>query len=330
MAVLQTEPVRRRDKRGLSDARRLLMLTGIIIVVLGASILGAVWYAVWQIDVVATEAEMQRARVALATAYDPANAEERLASTLANGYQLNGAHFGTAADVGPSEITVPMPGAPERLLIWTPQRFGSNLFFQLAPMRVATSAVFLICIMLLMRRLYLVAQELEQRRHEAQALAVRDPLTGLGNRLAFDQAMTRIMARGDEVALFYLDLDGFKQVNDTFGHGAGDDVLRVVGERLGRLAGGDSDVVARIGGDEFAVVRSGATGREALCELARRIEAMLAEPIVLGTNPLQIGTSMGIATAPADGRTAGELMQAADIALYRAKRDRAGFIMAAA
>ena len=316
------------DGRALPDARRLLVLTGLMILVLAGTILGSVLYTVWQLDASLTEAELQRARMALRSEYVPAYSEERLADVLANGYGLAGAHFGMADGVTADEVAVPMPGGGDRLLIWTPRRFGAELFGQLAPMRIGTSLLFVACIMLLMRRLYLVAKELEGRRREAHALAARDPLTGLGNRLAFDQQMARALAKGGEATLFYLDLDGFKQVNDTFGHGAGDDVLRVVGQRLGRL-GGMNDLVVRLGGDEFAVVHTGAMDREGLADFALSIESALAEPIMLGTNPLRVGASIGIATAPPDGQTATQLMQAADVALYRAKRDGTGFIVAA-
>ena len=197
-------------------------------------------------------------------------------------------------------------------------------------MRLGASAVFLLGVLALMHRLYVLARELEGRRVEAQALAARDALTGLGNRLAFDNGMARLLADGTgEVAVFYLDLDGFKLVNDKLGHGAGDDVLRTVGVRLRTLAE-PNDLLVRLGGDEFVVLRAMHGSREELAQLALTIETALAEPIVLGTQTVQIGVSIGIAVAPADGTTGNALLVAADTALYRAKRDRTGFAMAEA
>lgn len=320
-----------RDADALPGARRLLVYSAFAILLLAITVLVAAVYAVWQIDDAAVGYEMERARIALtANSVETAGSEARLASTLSNGYALGGAHIGDATDIATGEISVPLPGEQDRLLIWTPRRFGSELFMQVAPIRVAASLVFMLGIGFLMRRLYLLAHELEGRRVEAQALAARDALTGLGNRLAFDNGMERLLAEAPgEVAVFYLDLDGFKQVNDTLGHGAGDDVLRTVGQRLAKLAE-PTDVLVRLGGDEFVVLRATHGSREELARLALKIETALAEPVLLGTQTLQIGVSIGIAVAPADGTTGNALLEAADAALYRAKRDRTGFAMAAA
>jgi GGDEF domain-containing protein len=289
MAVAaSTEDLRGADT--LPDARRLLALTTLAVVMLVVTVFAAAMFAVMQINDSSVDAEIERAQVALAT-MDPTHSEARVASELANSYALNGAHFGDAMAMDAGEIAIPVHGS-DSSLIWMPRRLGWELFARLAPLRIAASLVFLASIVALMRRLYLLARELEERRRQAHALASRDPLTGVGNRLAFDEGLERALAEGSgEVAMFYLDLDGFKQVNDTLGHGAGDDVLRIVAKRLDAMA--------------------------------------LAEPIALGASQMQIGASIGIAVAPADGRSAAELVQAADAALYRAKRDRTGFAMAA-
>ena len=201
----------------LPGARRLLTYCGLAIVLLGVTVLAAMLYALWQIDESAIDTEMDRARVALAvTARDVPGSEARVASTLANAYALEGAHFGEAVDVDQGEVALAVPGEETRLLIWTPRRFGTELFIQLAPMRISSSLVFLAGIVFLMRRLYLLTRELEERRREAQALAARDTLTGLANRLGFERGLARLLAEGhSNVGLFYLDLDGFKQINDT-------------------------------------------------------------------------------------------------------------------
>lgn len=315
----------------LPGARRLLTYCGLAIVLLGITVLAAVLYALWQIDESAIDTEMDRARVALAvTARDVPGSEARVASTLANAYALEGAHFGEAADVDEGEVALAVPGEETRLLIWTPRRFGTELFIQLAPMRISSSLVFLAGIVFLMRRLYLLTRELEERRREAQALAARDTLTGLANRLGFERGLARLLAEGhSNVGLFYLDLDGFKQINDTLGHGAGDEVLQAVGERLARLTR-NCDTLARIGGDEFALLRPAPGEREHLLETARDIELALGEPVTVGTTAVEVRASIGIAVAPADGECGKALLEAADVALYRAKRDGTGVALAAA
>lgn len=327
VAVAPDKPEWQRDADALPGARRLLIATSVAAFLLAATVLGAVIYSVSQIDQAAVAAEVSRAEIALAT-IGPEFSDARTASMLANSYALQGAHFGDAAQMADGAVALPVSG--RGTLIWEPQRLGSRLFAELAPMRLGASAVFLLGVLALMHRLYLLARELEGRRAEAQALAARDALTGLGNRLAFDNGMERLLADStDEVAVLYLDLDGFKLVNDKLGHGAGDDVLRTVGARLKALAE-PGDLLVRLGGDEFVVLRALHGSRAELAKLALAIEAALAEPIVLGAQTVQIGVSIGIAVAPADGTTGNALLVAADTALYRAKRDRTGFAMAAA
>ena len=152
-------------------------------------------------------------------------------------------------------------------------------------------------------------------------MARHDMLTGLPNRLffreCFDQALEKALGSA-KIAVLCLDLDGFKLVNDTFGHPAGDALLRQVSTRLGRVVA-ETDTAARLGGDEFAVIRRLATDGEAPSILAQRIIDALSEPYTIDTASLVVGASVGIAVAPDDGTTADELIKAADVALYSAK-----------
>jgi diguanylate cyclase (GGDEF)-like protein len=314
----------------LPGARRLLVYTVVAVLLLTGTVLGAVVYAVSQIDAAAVSNEIVRAEAAV-SGLSPTATDEEVARSLTDLFALQDARVGNAADMTEGEVSIPFPGRTGRDVIWTPERLGSKLFMQLAPLRLGVSVFFLACILLLARRLYKVAAELERRRQEAHTLAARDQLTGLGNRLSFDEGLPRMLsAEKDAVALLYLDLDGFKQVNDTFGHGAGDDVLRMVGQRLAGLVR-STDMVSRIGGDEFAIVlQLKDCGSDGPSAFARRVAASLTAPIVLGTTPVRIGTSIGIAITPDDGEDAASLLNAADAALYRAKRDRLGFAMATA
>lgn len=298
----------------LPNPRRLLIGSGIAIVLFGVIAIASVWYALWWIDQTSLEVETQRARAAIETVLaEGALPDTATATHLAAAYGLADAHFGG----GPprtGEISLTVPGS-DALLSWTPRRLGTELFYHLAPVRLLTVALFLTGMVVLLSRLYTLTRRLETRRRAAQELASRDALTGLHNRLGFDQQLTPAAANS---ALLYLDLDGFKQVNDSFGHSAGDDLLRIVGERLAGLAQ-PGDVVARIGGDEFAFLRSPPTSRAELAELAADIGVALSEPVRLGATQIQISASIGIAMGSEHADDRARLVNAADSALYRAK-----------
>lgn len=152
--------------------------------------------------------------------------------------------------------------------------------------------------------------------------AYSDPLTGLANRYAFDEGIAAAVAacRGRETcfALHLVDLDRFKPVNDTYGHAAGDNVLRTLADRLLGLARRE-DLVARLGGDEFAVLQRDITGAEGAAALAERIVTAMARPITLPRREVKVGASMGVAVFPDDATTAELLRERADTALYAVK-----------
>ena len=169
--------------------------------------------------------------------------------------------------------------------------------------------------------------EAERQIHD---FAMRDALTGLSNRRAFStvlaQKVKEAEATGRHLALLTLDLDRFKPINDLYGHGAGDEVLREVAARLQRLTR-DGDAVARLGGDEFAVlVPYGHI--EHLLPFVRRIADALHEPIHVAaiTNAAQVGVSIGVASYSGDANDAETLRTHSDLALYRAKNDGRGNI----
>ncbi|MGN6609372.1 MAG: putative bifunctional diguanylate cyclase/phosphodiesterase [Jatrophihabitans sp.] len=153
--------------------------------------------------------------------------------------------------------------------------------------------------------------------------AYHDGLTGIANRTLFidraEQALGVAARTGARVAMLMLDLDDFKQVNDTLGHGYGDTLLREVASRLSRLVP-EADTVARLGGDEFAILMPSSAGPAEALALARTIEAALSDPIDLGGILLNTRASIGIAVSPDDGDDATDLMQRADIAMYASKR----------
>nr|WP_306766234.1 EAL domain-containing protein [Shinella pollutisoli] len=159
----------------------------------------------------------------------------------------------------------------------------------------------------------------------ARQLAYQDPLTGLANRRQFEEALRQAAgsppAAGHVHAVLLLDLNGFKQINDTYGHGAGDEVLIVVAQRLLRDVR-ENDLVARLGGDEFIVLARHLLGPDDAASIALRIIQGLSEPVAAGTVRHQVGAGIGVALLPDDASTADEAIRKADLALYRAKAER--------
>ena len=166
--------------------------------------------------------------------------------------------------------------------------------------------------------------ELVEAEEHIRRLAHHDPLTGLPNRLLlddrFEQALARARRARDSVAVMLLDLDNFKTINDTLGHLSGDELIRLVAERLHGLVRA-RDTVARIGGDEFAIVQADLRDVAAAGVLADKILAALREPFELSGRRPVVGASIGIALFPQDGAALEPLLKHADIALYRAKAE---------
>ena len=169
----------------------------------------------------------------------------------------------------------------------------------------------------------------EKRRSDAEItrLALFDSLTGLANRQrmrhSLDKTLQQQAITHSPAALFLMDLDRFKAVNDTLGHQAGDELLKQVAQRLQRIVG-DAGLVGRLGGDEFQVLLPGIDRPEALAALARELIAGLSQPYFVLDTSVTIGCSIGIAIAPQDGENAEALIRNADLALYAAKADGRG------
>lgn len=170
-----------------------------------------------------------------------------------------------------------------------------------------------------------ISYALYRRRKELafQRTALRDPLTGLGNRELFREQTRMIAAqtrrRSGRFALLYMDLDGFKTVNDTHGHQVGDDLLRQIAARIqGRIR--ESDAVSRVGGDEFVVVLSDVRDAEATRAVTRDLAAALIEPYDVDGVQVVIGASIGSAIFPDDSTDIDALTQLADGRMYEAKK----------
>jgi diguanylate cyclase (GGDEF)-like protein/PAS domain S-box-containing protein len=176
------------------------------------------------------------------------------------------------------------------------------------------------------------AQDITERRRTEQDLreltnvlaerAVRDPLTGLANRSLLEERLRAVLARdgrtGETSGILFLDLDGFKAVNDAHGHHVGDAVLCAVAERLATTVR-PSDTLARIGGDEFVVLVEGATP-EGVAALADRLRASVAAPLAIGSLDLKVGVSVGVAMSQAGATPPSTLLDRADRGMYADKR----------
>jgi diguanylate cyclase (GGDEF)-like protein len=168
-----------------------------------------------------------------------------------------------------------------------------------------------------------------EREQQILKLAYEDPLTKLPNRSRFGEALRESIeaakVNGESLAILVMDLDRFKFVNDTLGHGVGDHVLQEVGRRLQALAG-SAGCVARMGGDEYAV-QVPAAGTLEVIGMAQHILAMLERPIMFHGQPLDVGASIGIACFPLHASDAATLLRNADIAMYVAKRSKSGYVV---
>ena len=172
--------------------------------------------------------------------------------------------------------------------------------------------------------------EIEQRE-KSQAmiahLAHHDALTGLGNRLLFHKqlsdALVHRQRHGGDLAVLFIDLDGFKTINDTLGHGTGDSVLKHLASRL-RNALREGDKIGRLGGDEFAIIQFGNEQPKEATALATRLIELVGTPFSIDNENLVVGASIGIAVADGDYQDSAQLLRAADLAMYRAKADGRG------
>jgi diguanylate cyclase (GGDEF)-like protein/PAS domain S-box-containing protein len=164
--------------------------------------------------------------------------------------------------------------------------------------------------------------EMKQRTAQLEHLVTHDPLTGLANRLLLRDRLEhglQAAQRADEkVAVVLMDLNKFKEINDSMGHAAGDQVLKQVAQRL-QLAMRETDTVARLGGDEFVLVLAGQPNLRYTLKMIERVRRAMAPEMEIDGRLLSVGASMGVAVWPHDGRTPGELLHAADTAMYEGK-----------
>ena len=207
---------------------------------------------------------------------------------------------------------------------WTPNQPGSRIMRSVIPFVALAMAGFAILVFFVLRYMRRTAAAIAAGEERLRHLALHDPLCGLPNRTFFSERLESVIfevqAGGPVAAVFYIDLDHFKDVNDTLGHPIGDELIRSVTLRLNRILRG-KDLVARLGGDEFAVITSSGADPYMLQGIAGRIISTICAPYSTMGQNIVIGASIGIAVIDRRAESATEIMRHADIALYRAKHE---------
>jgi diguanylate cyclase (GGDEF)-like protein len=208
--------------------------------------------------------------------------------------------------------------------VWTPKQPGAEIVNSVVPFVAVALAGFALLAAFVLRYMRRTAVAIAAGETRLRHLAMHDPLCGLPNRIFFGERLEAVIdevhAGSSPAAVFYIDLDHFKDVNDTLGHPVGDELIRNVTLRLSHtLRGGD--LVARLGGDEFAVISSIGDDSQKMMAIAQRMIVAICAPYSIGGQNIVIGASIGIAVIDRNCAGAADIMRYADMALYRAKNE---------
>jgi diguanylate cyclase (GGDEF)-like protein len=246
------------------------------------------------------------------------------AQFVARQYILENAALVTQPSGNPDKAAFPILNSAGRIVAfyeWQPDRPGRRMLAETVPALAAAVLVAAVLILLLLVRLWRYSAALEASHETAQFKALHDGLTGLPNRAKFEASLAQTLSKGGETgdfALMMLDLDRFKQVNDTLGHPAGDELIRLVGKRLQAVMG-PTGLIARLGGDEFGVIDPSITTSAQANALAARLVETIGKPFDLFGDEASVGVSIGVILAAPRPDDGAELIRKADIALYEAK-----------
>ncbi len=209
-------------------------------------------------------------------------------------------------------------------LAWRPTKPGREVVLSVAPFVAVALGGFALLVALVMRYMRRTTEAIAAGELQLRHLAMHDPVCGLPNRIYFGErleaAIAAVRAGGPPAAVFYIDLDHFKDVNDTLGHHIGDELILNVTQRLSRTTRGN-DLVARLGGDEFAIITTCASDSYSLQAIAGRIITAVCAPYSISGHNIIIGASIGIAVIDRRARDAADILRYADMALYRAKNE---------
>jgi diguanylate cyclase (GGDEF)-like protein len=207
---------------------------------------------------------------------------------------------------------------------WKPTRPGGKILASVLPFIAVALGGFALLVGLILRYMRRTTEEIKAGESQLRHLAMHDPVCGLPNRIFFGERLETVInevrAGGPSAGVFYIDLDHFKDVNDTLGHHIGDELILNVTQRLSRIMRGD-DLVARLGGDEFAIITTTPSDSYSLQAIAGRIIAAVCAPYSISGHNIIIGASIGIAVIDRRARDATDILRYADMALYRAKNE---------
>lgn len=212
-------------------------------------------------------------------------------------------------------------GEPEAYLRWRPKQMGMLIMSHIAPFAALLFALLVAAVLIPLRAFSRTVVLLAQSEAMNRKMANHDALTGLPNRMQFDNKLEDLLAdqAGDPFAVMCIDLDRFKAVNDAYGHNAGDAVLVTVAERLAKTIGANG-LVARVGGDEFVAIITENVDNDHLSWLGDALIDQATQPVMFGPVALEVGCSIGVSIWPRHGRSATEIIGAADTFLYESKR----------
>jgi diguanylate cyclase len=228
-----------------------------------------------------------------------------------------------AGDLHTTAISDPQGDAITRLA-WKSTQPGGQVAGSALPFIAVAIAGFAFLAGLVVRHTRRTTQAIAAGESQLRHLALHDPVCGLPNRIYFaerlESAIGEVRRGGSSAAVFYIDLDHFKDVNDTLGHHIGDELILNVTQRLSRVMRGE-DLVARLGGDEFAIITSCPSDSYSLQAIAGRIIAAVCAPYSISGHNINIGASIGIAVIDRRARDAADILRYADMALYRAKNE---------
>jgi len=246
---------------------------------------------------------------------------------IASGLRLSNLHNLAERPADPSDHVFDLTDSQGRSLArfaWTPRRPGAAILGSVTPFISIALGGFVLLAGFVLRHMRKTAATIAAGETRLRHLALHDPLCGLPNRIFFSERLEAIIEhvrRGaPPAAVFYIDLDHFKDVNDTLGHPIGDELIRSVTQRLTHVLHGD-DLVARLGGDEFAIISSAGYDQATLETIGSRIIASLCAPYSINNQTIVIGASIGIAVISKHIGAVSDVMRHADMALYRAKNE---------
>ena len=261
--------------------------------------------------------------------------DTRLLAKIAERLQVDGLHVaepmaGTtdaAATAANDDHVIELAGADGTSiarLVWRPKRPGGAVIMSVVPFVAVAFVAFALLIIFIMRHMRRTAAAIAAGERQLRHLALHDPVCGLPNRIYFSERLERAIVEvrngGPTAAVFYIDLDHFKDVNDTLGHHIGDELILNVTRRLSQIMR-DDDLVARLGGDEFAIIMTCASDSYSLQAIADRILTAICAPFIVSGHGINVGASIGIAVIDSCIRDARDILRYADMALYRAKNE---------